>query len=53
MVWDTAMTESAESPDFDLFARQGILGSDRAPILWAGKDDKKVYPTLQEHADVD
>jgi len=53
LVWDSAMTEPADSPDFDLFARQGILGSDRAPVLWAGKDDKKIYPALQEHADVD
>lgn len=47
------MTEPSKGPDFDLFARQGILGSDRAPILWAGIDQKKLYPTLQEHADID
>lgn len=53
LIWDSGMTESAASADFDMFARQGILGSDRAPLLWAGGDDLHVYPALQEHADVD
>ena len=53
LIWDSGMTESAESADFDMFARQGILGSDRAPVLWAGGDGNHIYPTLQEKADVD
>lgn len=53
LIWDSGMTESNDSPDFDLFARQGLLGSVRAPVLWAGSDDKHVYPALQDAADVD
>ena len=46
------MTEKSAA-DFDLFARQGLLGSDRAPMLWAGVDEHGIYPTLQKHADID
>jgi hypothetical protein len=53
LIWDSGMTESSDSPDFDLFARQGILGSDRAPMLWSANDDAHVYMALQEHADID
>jgi len=53
LIWDSGMTEKDHSPDFDLFARQGLLGSDRAPVLWSGEDSTKLYPDLQEHADVD
>jgi hypothetical protein len=53
LIWDSSMTESSKSPDFDLYARQGILGSYRAPMLWAGVDEAEIYPTLQEHADID
>ena len=53
LIWDSSMTEGSNSPDFDLFARQGILGSDRSPMLWAGIDLGNLYPTLQEHADID
>lgn len=53
LIWDSSMTEPTKTPDFDLFARQGILGSDRAPMLWAGIDQSELYPTLQEHAKID
>ena len=52
LIWDSSMTEKGAS-DFDLFARQGIMGSERAPMLWAGRDEHEIYPALQTHADVD
>lgn len=35
LIWDSLMTERRPS-DFDLFARQALLGGKRAPVLWGG-----------------
>lgn len=51
LVWDSSMTENT-NPDIDLFARQGLMGSDRAPLLFTGSK-ADIFGSLGEHADAD
>lgn len=50
LLWDSSMTEN-DPYSYDVFARQGLLGSNRAPVLWGGNFD--VLKLLHEHADAD
>jgi hypothetical protein len=38
LMWDSSMTEG-DAPSKDVFTRQGILLSDRPPVLWGEPDD--------------
>ena len=51
LMWDSAMTETKDR-DIDLFARQGLMGGDRAPLLFTGSFED-VFAPLSEHADAD
>ena len=52
LLWDSGMTEGPLE-HFDLFARQGLLGGKRVPVIWAAGGRFKVLKDLHEFADVD
>jgi hypothetical protein len=50
LMWDAAMTEK-NPRDLDLFARQGLLGGGRVPVLW--NLPPSTLKTMYVHADAD
>lgn len=50
LLWDSGMTEPGAA-HIDLFIRQGLIGGNRVPVVWAGNFE--VMAALHEHADVD
>ena len=50
LLWDSGMTEPGPV-HIDLFIRQGLIGGNRVPVVWAGNFE--VMAALHEHADVD
>jgi hypothetical protein len=50
LLWDSGMTENTPA-HIDLFIRQGLIGGNRVPIVWAGNFE--VMAALHENADVD
>ena len=50
LLWDSGMTEPSAA-HIDLFIRQGLIGGNRVPVVWAG--NYEVMATLHEQADVD
>ena len=50
IIWDSGMTEPGNS-GFDLFARQALLGSNRAPVLYHGT--KNILTRLHEETGAD
>ena len=50
LLWDSGMTENSPA-HIDLFIRQGLIGGNRVPVVWAGNFE--VMAALHENADVD
>ena len=50
LLWDSGMTENHPA-HIDLFIRQGLIGGNRVPVVWAGSFE--ILAALHENADVD